>query len=249
MNTNRKETIKHCIAASILILAVCIVISIIIKYQVKGETDMPFNLSKITIISTAEGSEKALQEGEEPTKWNMDINQNNDIYIFIDKNDEYKKETKIESITIENISVDALPKKGTVKAYMPSSKEGRTFVNNEDFLVKDKLTYTGAKTSNEKNLEIGNQGGKVLIRFTNTGVTTYKSNEDTEVVHDGTLLAKTGVVNEEINFKVSFDFIMSIGKIKYKAKINLNLPYGDILTEGTSQIEKTELRDIIFKRM
>ena len=48
---------------------------------------------------------------------------------------------------------------------------------------------------------------------------------------------------------MSFDFIISRGKIKYKAKINLNLPYGDILTEGTSQIEKTELRDIIFKRM
>ena len=42
---------------------------------------MPFKLSKITVISTAEGEEKT---GEEQTnKWDLTVNQNNDIYFRI----------------------------------------------------------------------------------------------------------------------------------------------------------------------
>ena len=44
---------------------------------------MPFKLSKITVISTAEGEEKT---GEEQTnKWDLTVNQNNDIYFFIEQ--------------------------------------------------------------------------------------------------------------------------------------------------------------------
>lgn len=245
MNIKKKETIKHCIATSFLLIAICIVIIIIIKYQVNGEKNMPFQLSKITIISTAEGIQN---NSNLDVKWNMDINQSNDVYFFIDKNNKTTETSKIKSVTIENIQITD-PLKGTIKTYMPNSAEGRRFVYDDNFLVKDKLEYKGAKASNEKNLEIGNQGGNFSIRFANTNVATYSSNDDTEIVHNGSLIKKAGLKNEEIKFKVNFDLIIQIDQIKYKANIDLELPYDDILEKGTTQIEKTNMQDIVFKRM
>ena len=248
MNIRNKETIKNCIAVIILAIIICVVITIVIKYQVDGETNMPFNLSKITIISTAEGVQGETSEGEENTKWNLSINQSNDIYLFIDKNENYKKNATIQFVTIENIKITKKPQKGIIKAYMPNSGEGRRFVYNDDYLVSEKLTYRGATASNEKNLEIGNQGGKVLIRFANNNIDTYKSNEAEEIVHDGTLIGKTDTTSEDIAFSVSFDFIIDTGRIQYKAVVSLDLPCGDIVKEGTTQEELTTY-NVVFKRI
>lgn len=51
---------------------------LILKYNVEGETNMPFNLTKISVISSVEGIDK--DSGE--NKWAFDIYQNNDIYIY-----------------------------------------------------------------------------------------------------------------------------------------------------------------------
>ena len=249
MDNRKKEIIKHSVAISILIIIISIVATIIIKYQVDGETNMPFELSRITIISTAEGESVEPKEGEETYKWNMEVNQSNDVYFFIDKNEQYKKNAMIDSVEIENINITKQPLKGTIKTYMPNSSAGRLYSYDESFLVTNKLTYTGAKSSDEKNLQIGNQGGKVLIRFANTGICTYTSNDDTEIVHDGTLISKCNITEQEINFTVNFDFIITVGNIKYKANITLELPCESITTEGTTQIEKKDMSDIIFKRI
>ena len=84
---DKKEKIKACIAMAIIIIIILLSIIFSIKYQVEGESNMPFKLSKITIVSTAEGNEN---EGAKE-KWNMSIYQNNDIYFSIEKNDKYNK--------------------------------------------------------------------------------------------------------------------------------------------------------------
>ena len=73
------------IAISVLMVVIIVVILIIIQYQIEGEKNMPYQLSKITIISTAEG-EQNTENPEENSKWNLSVNQNNDVYFFIDKN-------------------------------------------------------------------------------------------------------------------------------------------------------------------
>ena len=55
MNTSMKDRIKMSIAISVLMVVIIVVILIIIQYQIEGEKNMPYQLSKITIISTAEG--------------------------------------------------------------------------------------------------------------------------------------------------------------------------------------------------
>ena len=180
--TRRKEKIKACIAIAIIVLAIIITGIISMKYYVEGETNMPFTLSKITIVSTAEGVENVGAE----EKWNLSIFQNNDIYFSIEKNENNKESEIIESISIENIQILENPKVGQIKAYMPNSSDGRLFLNSEEYLVQEnKLTYKGASKSNSKTLEIGNQGGTAILRFANTQIGNYISNEDEEIKHKG----------------------------------------------------------------
>lgn len=247
MSDRKKEMIKKCIAFVVLIGIVSAVGMIVIKYQVDGENNMPFELSKITIISTAEP--EIVSNNDEDTTWNFEINQVNDIYIFIDKNEEYNKYRIIDSVKIENIKITKAPDKGTVKTYMPSSAGGSVFSYDDAFLVNDSLTYGGATVSNEKNLEIGNQGGKMLIRFANTNLATYKSNEAEEIKHDGTILNKTEVQSEDLKFEVEFDIIIDVETTKYKATVALKLPAGDIIEEGKSSQELTDFSNVVFKRI
>lgn len=250
MNTNMKDKIKMSVAISTLIIIVIIALMIVLQYQIEGEKDMPYQLSKITIISTAEG-EQNTENTEETAKWNLSINQINDIYFFIDKKTS-KSDELIENVVIENINVTKNPIKGNVKTYMPSSVEGRTFLNDDSYLVDEKLEYKGAKTSNPKTLEIGNQGGSAMVRFSNTKIGNFISNEDIEVKHDGTLITKIETTEEEIKFQVNFDLIIKVKGIKYKANITLNLPCDNITTEGTTTKEivyNQNENNIVFKRV
>ena len=191
MEFKKEETIKFCIAMLVLIIIISIVVSIIIKYQVTGETNMPFQLSKIAVISTAEGNQN--EDNPDNVKWNLTVHQNNDIYFYITKNEDINETFLINSVSIENINITHEPQKGTVKTYMPNSGEGRIFVLDDSFIVTDSLTYIGDKQSDERNLTIGNQGGVVPIRIANCNIGQYISDEDAELVHDGTLLKTINV--------------------------------------------------------
>lgn len=242
--TRKKEKIKACIAIAIIILAILITGIVSMKYYVEGETNMPFTLSKITIVSTAEGIHN--EEAEE--KWNLSIFQNNDIYFSVEKN-EKNKEEMIESISIENIKITKNPNIGEIKTYMPNSLDGRLFSYDPEYiLTEDKLTFKGGSKSNSKTLEIGNQGGTTILRFSNTGIGNYISNEDEEIKHDGTLLTKANVALEDIKFEVNFDFIIHVKNKSYTSNISLTLPCGNnLLEEGTCSEEITE--GFIFKRV
>ena len=66
---------------------------------------MPFNLSKIIVVSTAQ-KEDISQENEQNNIWNFNIIQTNDVYISIERNkNNTKKDEKIKNISINNIEV------------------------------------------------------------------------------------------------------------------------------------------------
>ena len=157
----KKQIIKLCIAITTFAIIILLVITSMIRYEVEGDKNMPFNLTKMIIISTAEGTET---KGKK--KWNFDVYQNNDVYIYVDKNEKYRgNEKNIKSVRIENISITKSPTKGEVKVYMPNSVEGRLFSYKDEYLVDQKLEYKGASESNSKTLEIGENGGNALLRF------------------------------------------------------------------------------------
>ena len=240
----KKQTIKLCVAITVFAIIILLVGISMIRYQVEGDKNMPFNLSKIIIVSTAEGQEKKRKK-----KWNFKVYQNNDVYIYIDKNENYVgKEKTIKSVKIENINITKAPTKGKINTYMPNSVEGRLFDYSEEYLVEEKLEYKGAEESNSRTLEIGSNGGNLLVSFSNNDLGTYSSDKEKQITHDGSLLNKIKVSNEEIAFEVAFDLVITVDNCSYRANIKLQMPCGNIIEEGTCSLEKTDMSDVIFKR-
>lgn len=182
-------------------------------------------------------------------KWNLELIQNNDIYIEIAKNKNHMQTEIIDKIVLDDFMIRDRPSKGTLQVYRPNDKENGIFVNTEEYKITDKLEYVGSGKTNIKNLEISNQGGLILLRYVNEGLGNYTSNEDIEIKHDGTLLGKIGIKNEELKHRVSFNIsiILKSGKT-YKANVTLEMPVGNIIEEGTSNYTKTDFSDVIFKR-
>ena len=239
----KNRFIKMFIVLFIISIIAITVISIIVKYQVEGETNMPFEISKIMVISTAGGIQKEQTEN----KWDLDLIQSNDVYIDIIKNKNYNKEEIIDKIIIDNLTIETKPLKGEVKTYRLNGETG-ALTNSEDARIENSLEYTGSEKSNLKNLQIANQGGLILLRFVNENLGNYTSNDDTEIRHDGTLLGKIGITNEEIKFTVSFDLSIELkSEKKYKTNIVLEMPTGDIVQEGTTNYQMND-DNIVFKR-
>ena len=234
----RKEKVKACIAIFFITIAILTAGITIMKYHVEGEKNTPFIISKITAVSTAEGVENTPAE----EKWNLSIFQNNDIYISIEKNKNYNKEAIIESVDIKNIKLLQEPQVGKIKTYMPNSLDGRLFSYDSNFEIKeDKLSYRGANKTNSKSLEIGNQGGTIVIRFSNSELGNYVSNDDEEIKHDGTILTKTNKKLEDLKFTVNFDIVINMKNKSYKTNVTLDLPCEkNLIEEGTTNKEITE---------
>lgn len=243
MNKVVKEKIKEGVTLVLIIIAFSSALWIMLKYNSEGEKNMPFDLSKILIISSAETQEK--EENPEEKKWNVNINQYNDFYIEFVKNENKKETDFIKSITIEDVNFSN-PTKGKVFMYMPSSTDGKTFEYENSFMVTNSLKYNGGNEDNTKTLTIGNQGGTILFRIVNKNISEYVSEEDDEIKLDGSLLSKTNVTLEEVKFTISFDVKIETLNNTYIGNISLELPVGDITTEGVC---KKNITNVVFKRI
>ena len=239
-----KKIVHICVILGIIVLILIIAGIIMLRYQVEGETNLPFELSKMIVVSTAESNEI---EAAADTKWNFSVNQYNDIYLEIQKNDQYTKNTNIKNITFGNFVIEKNSGAENIKLYRANS-EGKV-VEDEAHLVGSSLTYKGEKETNLDELKISNQGSIILLRSVNQNVCEVRSNDE-EIIHDGTLLAKGNTNSEDLNYKLCFDIIIETSRnIKYKGTITIDLPTGDVQTQGKTQLEKTDFSDVIFKRM
>ncbi len=245
ISENKKETVKLIVAVSILVIVLLIIAILMIKYEVEGETNMAFKLSKIIIVGTVEGVEKA----ESDLKWDFSIYQNNDIHFYIDQNAENSQDLLIKSVKIDNIKIIKQPQKGNIVAYMPNSEAGRLFSYDEQYLINEKLEYKGSNQSSSTNLEIGSKGGTAIIRISNSNIGEYSSDKDKQIVHDASLLEKIQTTTEQIKFGVSFDFTIETTKAKYKANIELEFPTSEFGEDGNCYKEITDMSNIIFKRV
>lgn len=233
------------IAVLIILLAVILFIVgiIILRYSVEGETNMPFELSKISVISSGEGIDKEAVD----TKWAFDIYQSNDIFLYIDKNDNYGKTEIIKSVTLNNIQIES-NKKDNIKIYKPDSEQEKLIFKNSESNIVDSLEYTGDMESDLKNMKISNQGGIIAFRCSLDNLAEYKS-DDEEINHQE-LLKKAGLTNEDLKTELTFDLNLNLQSGKeYKTTINLELPIGNAVEEGTTSQEITDLSKFIFKRI
>jgi len=140
------KKIFHVIMITVIIFAfLCIAGILVLRYQVEGESNMPFKITKISIVESVEGLETE-SAGE---KWNFNVNQNNDIYVYIEKNSNYGKTEIIEEVQIKNILINKQNEKGERKLYKPVVDEKRMFINSAENEITE-VAYKGELESNIK---------------------------------------------------------------------------------------------------
>ena len=236
---------KYIFIFVVAIIAITVV-SIIIRYQVEGESNIPFQISRVMVISNAYAKENDNPE----YKVDYNIAQNNDIYINIIKNPNYKEEDLINKVIIDNIKIKENPKKGEIIEYSPVSYQNKIYLDNEEFKINDKIEFLASEEStNMEKLQISNQGGTIFFRSTNQNLGNYTSSEDIEIKHDGTILSKIDVTNEELEYKISFDVSIELASNKkYKCSIELEMPKGNLIEDGITNYEKEGSNNFAFKR-
>lgn len=240
----KEKIFKKCLFAAFLVILFTVVISIMLKYDVEGEKELPFSISKILIISTVDGS---LNEDTENI-WNIGITQVNDLYMYIDKTIKDEEQT-IKEIKIENFIVNKNPNKGKLKILRPTGEIANLYTHSQQDYLNDKIVYTGGTIDDLKSLEISNNGGILGFRVAVEELGNYISNEDEEITYDGKLLSNLGVTIPEISFDISFDVIITTSEnISFKGTINLNMPIDTVIEEGSSSKEITDFSNVVFKR-
>ena len=238
----KTKSFHICMIIVIIVVILFIVGMLVLRYSVEGETNMPFNLSKITIISTQEG----VDDGQTNTRWSFDVHQSNDIYVYIDKNDGYDKTEIIKSVRVDNFQIEA-KNTDNIKLYKPDAKEENLIFQYNDEDIIQSLEYTGDVESDLKNLKIANQGGIIAFRCSNNNVAKYQSDE--EEINHSELLKKAGVTEEDLKVNLTFQLTITLESGKeYQAEVKTELPTGNVIEEGSTSTEITDLEDVVFKR-
>ena len=239
----KTKSFHICMIIIIITVILFVVGMLVLRYNVEGEKNMPFELSKIAIISSQEG----IDDGQTDTRWSFDVHQANDLYLYIEKNNEYDKTEIIKSININNFQIET-ENKDNVKIYKPDTEEENVLFKYKDENIVENIEYLGDVESDLKNLKISNQGGIIAFRCSNNYVTKYKSDE--EEINHSELLKKAGITEEKLRMSLTFNLniILESGK-EYQAEIKTELPTGNVIEEGNTSIEITDLKDIVFKRI
>lgn len=245
MKTNTINILKKSLFLAFILIVITVVISIIIKYDVEGEKSLPYSVKKILITSHTDANDNENKSND--VIWDINLKEDNNIYITLEKNDDETEET-IKEVKISNFKTTKKPKIGNIKIYRPTGNLGNDLYKySEQDYFKSEINYTGASVDTLKNLEIRNKGGMVGFRVSLEDLGNYTSNES--VTYNGSLLSKIGVTNEDMKFSISFDLTITLdNNVSFIGTYSLDLPCGDVINEQEPYIELTDFSDVIFKR-
>ncbi len=242
----KKRILRKYIFIAFLLLITAIVILLMIKYNVEGEKNMPFKLSKIVVQSTIDTKSR---EGT-GNLWDVELTQNNDIYIYIEKNKNIESESKLKSIKIKRTSSIVKPKKGQISVLLPTSNNiNKIFLNSTENYLNKTIEYNANTSDNLEKQEICQDGGMIAFRISNQNIGEYISNEGDEIKYDKSLLEKAGIDESELKFTAEIDLVIELSEDeKYKGTISLELPTDTFENRGSITTEITDTSKIIFKR-
>lgn len=242
----KKRVLRKYIFIAFLLLITAIVILLMIKYNVEGEKNMPFKLSKIVVQSIIDTKSR---EGT-GNLWDLELTQNNDVYIYIEKNKNIESESKLKSIKIKRTSPIVKPKKGQISVLLPTSNNiNKIFLNSTENYLNKTIEYNANTSDNLEKQEICQDGGMIAFRISNQNIGEYISNEGDEIKYDKSLLEKAGIDESELKFTAEIDLVIELSEDeKYKGTISLELPTDTFENRGSITTEITDTSKIIFKR-
>ena len=170
------------------------------------------------------------------------------IYLNITKNKNYKDEEIIKSLQIKNIEINNKPQIGDISIFIPRDNDKDNEKFKDENKIDSDIEYVGDIKSDTSNLKISNQGGTLILSVVNITGKSFES-DDEELKHDGTLLGKANISNEEIKFNISFDIVINLeSEVSYWGRVTLELPVDNVVSKGVTSVDKDETKDIIFKR-
>lgn len=242
----KKRVLRKYVFIAFLLIITAIVILLMIKYNVEGEKNMPFKLNKIVVQSTIDAKSR---EGT-GNLWDLKLTQNNDVYIYFEKNKEIESENQIKSIKIKRIAQVVKPEKGQISVLLPTSnKINKIFSNSTENYLNKTIEYNANTSDNLETQEICQDGGMIAFRISNQNIGEYVSNEGNEIKYDKSLLEKAGIDEKELRFTVEIDLVIELTEDeKYKGTISLELPTETFENRGAITTEITDTSKIIFKR-
>lgn len=242
-NYKIKKYFKTSLILAIIFILIFIIFLIILKYELEGEKreDLPFYIDKISLVSTADGLQ---DENNTEFLWKGDLLQINDIYITISKNENLQNNI-LGNVILENFEL-TYPEKGNINFCRIIKNEDTS--NNYIIENLNQYKFIGGESTSLEELTISNQGGNIGLRIINNDLGTYESNEE-EINYDGRILNLENIKNDEIKFKIKVDILLEIfDGNRYKTNVELELPVGDILTNGVEVIEYESINNLIYKR-
>ena len=245
MNEEKKKILKRVGFAGFILVMIIISIFLMIKYEAEGEKNMPFELSKIIIQSSVDAENRKSEY-----RWDVNLEQNNDIYIYIEENENYKKDEEIKSVKLDNIKILDENKVGELKILIPTSNDIKTaYANSKEDYKEKEIEYTGNSIDNMQKQEICKKGGLVAFRNSNSNIGEFVSNEGNELSYDGTLLEKANINEEDLKIKLEMDLcIETISSKKYNTTIELEVPVEKFGESGIVSKTITDFSDLVFKR-
>ena len=238
-----KKVIKRCLFIVLVAGLLLMMILIIARYEVEGEKDVPFYLSKVLVVSSVDGKNNE----DENNIWNIDFTQNNDVFVYINR-DENTKDV-INSISFENFKIEE--DRDNIKIYRPTGELDKLYTYSEEDYKDKSIIYSGEVIDDIKNLEISNVGGVCGFRVTNEKIGSFVSNEERdEIVYDGKLLNEIGITRDDIKVYLTFDIIIETSsKIKYKCTVSIDMPVDGLFENGKGTLEVTNFDNVVFKRV
>jgi len=237
-----KKTI-HAYVIMVFVIIIFITVGLImLRYYAQGERNLPFEIKQIDIISTVNGIPQRNEEGE----WYTELFQKNDIYFYIVKNDGNGREEAIRSIVFENFRIVEYNDTGNVQIYR--QHDIGKYLYTEEYIVTDRLEYIGSAATNISEMKINNQGGLIGFSVVIKELGQYFFETEGIFSMDGTLLGRVDVSLEDITLTIYFDIIIEIGSgNSFRTEYRIELPVGNILEDGMSQVEMTD--NMIFRRI
>lgn len=245
MKANTKNIIKKSLFLAFLLIVITIVAAVVVRYDVEGEKKLPYSISKILITSHTYAKDN--EQKNPDVIWDINLKEDNNIYIYIDKNIDAKE--TIKEVKINNFKITKKPTIGNIKVYRPTGDLGKSLYEQsvQDYLESE-IVYLGATVDTLKNLEVRNEGGMIGFCISLEDLGNYTSNES--VTYNGSLLSSLNITNEDMQFSISFDLTITLdNSVSFIGTFDLDLPAGDIINENEPHIELTDFNNVIFKRL
>ena len=241
---DKKKLIKKILFIIIFFALIIAALFSIVRYQVEGEKEIPFYIEKILITSMVDGD---IIEGSQ-NLWDINLSQPNDIYVYIaEKN---KSDETINNIIIDNFRINTKSEIGNLKILRPTGELKNLYQYSQQDYINDKIEYIGGSIDDLKILQINNKGGIIGFRAKLENIGKFTSNEEQEIIYDGTLLSKANISLDILKQNISFNItIKTNNNISYKTTITIDLPVGNLIKDGNCNVEITGLEELVFKRV